>query len=184
MFFIFMNVRDAQRCQRKYLEMKDWSKFHVVKTTMRRESQVWRFRDSKVHITDMFGCMANIGTLHLSSKCLGRGRTNWLGGAPNHLQKVGGGGILVALLTCGLRTCTATNAHVAGLLSCSPQANIRIARIACYGLTIRLLLQVVNWLKQVDSSLFIHEVDASCFNNLQEVYHCIKFDFHKLDATK
>ena len=86
-----MNVRDAQRCQRKYLEMKDWSKFHVVKTTMRRESQVWRFRDSKVHITDMFGCMANIGTLHLSSKCLGRGRTNWLGGAPNHLQKVGGG---------------------------------------------------------------------------------------------
>ena len=50
----------------------------------------------KFILPDMFGCIANIGTLILSGKFLGGGRPNWLGGAPNHLQKAGGhsGGIV------------------------------------------------------------------------------------------
>ena len=70
---------------------------------------------------------------------------------------------------------TARNAQVAAsLLQACCLAVIKLisgcVRIACSGLMITSLLQVVNrldasWL----SRLFIHKFDASCFNNLQQV---------------
>ena len=72
----------------------------------------------------------------------------------------------------------------AGLLAWCHQADIRMRCIACSGLMITSLLQVVNrlaasWL----SRLFIHKLVGNRFNNVQQVckYHvCNKSDFHNV----